>query len=385
MAGAGGTGDVGLRHHLRGSLRGLLRRRAAGGRHARARRGDDLQLRPRDHARRGRGRASRRSSRSRGTRPARPAGARASEPGTQPETCGTCRGQGQVRFSQGFLTVARPCPTCRGPGHDQPAPAARLRGPGTPGAASGCSRSTIPAGVEDGNQLRLSGEGEGGLLGGPPGDLYVVIHVRPHEIFVRAGRRTSICELPLTFPQAALGDTVEVPVLDGTARADGARRARSRASASCSRARACPTFAGAGRGDAIYEVVVEVPTQPDAAPARAARGVPPRSRRSRPGPRLSKFVERMKQAVRHLMAFWQLTVPSSPDTSDGLTNFLWEQGALGVVEEEIAHGAPRGCAPSSRRPRPPRELLARLTAYSRLAPFARISRSIAAAPRSPRC
>src|SRR5215831_8065812 len=137
------------------------------------------------------------------------------EPGTRPETCATCRGQGQVRISQGFLTVARPCPACRGQGSVNRHPCKSCRGEGRQ-SKERMLKVNIPAGIEDGNRLRLTGAGEGGLLGGPPGDLYVVIHVRPHEIFTRQGPHL-LCEVPISFPQAALGDTVEVPLLDGTA------------------------------------------------------------------------------------------------------------------------------------------------------------------------
>jgi molecular chaperone DnaJ len=213
------------------------------------------------------------------------------EPGTTPEACGTCRGQGQVRFTQGFLTVARPCPSCRGAGRINRHPCKACRGQGRQGRER-LLKVTIPAGVEDGNQLRLTGEGEGGILGGPAGDLYVEIHVRPHELFVRRGPDL-FCELPLGFTQAALGDEVEVPVLGGTARLTvppgtqpGQRLAL--------KGKGMPHLRGRGRGDAVYEVVVEVPTR-----------LTPRQRelleelrevsRDHAGPRSASFVERMRK------------------------------------------------------------------------------------------
>jgi len=213
------------------------------------------------------------------------------EPGTRPETCGTCRGQGQVRFSQGFLTVARPCPACRGQGSVNRTPCKSCRGEGRL-AKDRLLKVTIPSGVEDGNQLRLSGEGEGGLLGGPPGDLYVVIHVRQHEIFVRDGAHL-LCELPLSFPQVALGDTVEVPVLKGTAELTvppgtqpGQRLVL--------KGKGMPHLRGRGHGDAVYEVAVEVPTRLTARQRELLeelRGVS----KDETGPKTSKFVERMKK------------------------------------------------------------------------------------------
>src|SRR5881409_1719880 len=138
------------------------------------------------------------------------------EPGTTPETCGTCRGQGQVRFSQGFLTVARPCPACGGAGSLNRYPCSTCRGEGRV-ARERMLTVTIPAGIAEGNQLRLTGEGEGGLHGAPPGDLYVLVQIRPHEIFERHGADL-VCALPLTYPQVCLGDEVDVPVLEGKAR-----------------------------------------------------------------------------------------------------------------------------------------------------------------------
>jgi molecular chaperone DnaJ len=213
------------------------------------------------------------------------------EPGTRPEVCGTCRGQGQVRYSQGFLTVARPCPACRGQGRINRSPCKECSGEGRQ-AKDRLLKVTIPAGVEDGNQLRVSGEGEGGLLGGPAGDLYVVIHVRAHEIFVRDGAHL-ICELPLTFPQVALGDTVEVPVLNGTAdlvvppgTQPGQRLIL--------KGKGMPHLRGRARGDALYEVVVEVPTRLSARQRELLEEFRQASK-DEAGPRLSRFVERMKK------------------------------------------------------------------------------------------
>ncbi len=212
------------------------------------------------------------------------------QPGSQPEICGTCRGQGQVRFSQGFLTVARPCPHCGGEGRIIRNPCAACRGQGRV-SRERLLKVTIPPGVEDGNQLRLSGEGEGGLHGGPPGDLYVVLHVRPHEIFVRDGANL-VCELPLTFPQVALGDEIEVPVLDGTARLKippGTQPGQRLVI----KGKGMPHLRGRGRGDAVYEVIVEVPAQLTARQRELLEELR-RTTESDASPRVSKFVERMK-------------------------------------------------------------------------------------------
>ena len=213
------------------------------------------------------------------------------EPGTRPETCGTCRGQGQVRFSQGFLTVARPCPACHGQGSLNRHPCKVCRGEGRE-AKERLLKVTIPAGIEDGNQLRLSGEGEGGFLGGSPGDLYVLVHIRAHEIFVRQGPHL-YCELPLSFAQVALGATVEVPVLGGTAELTVPAGTQPGQRLTL-KGKGMPHLRGRGHGDAIYEATVEVPTRLTA----RQRELLEEFRAATPdeaGPKTSRFLERMKK------------------------------------------------------------------------------------------
>jgi len=133
-------------------------------------------------------------------------------PGTSPETCAQCRGTGQLRYQQGFLTVARPCSNCRGTGRTIAKPCTTCRGAGRTTRERKLTVK-IPAGIATGQQMRLSGEGEHGLLGGPPGDLYVVVHVQDHPVFHREGDDL-YCELQIHFPTLALGGTVKVPTLD---------------------------------------------------------------------------------------------------------------------------------------------------------------------------
>jgi molecular chaperone DnaJ len=134
-------------------------------------------------------------------------------PGTKPTTCPTCRGAGQVTFQQGFFSVARTCSHCRGAGRIV---SERCKACDGEGQVHGerTLQIKVPPGVETGNQLRIGGEGEGGALGGPPGDLYVVVRVADHAFFKRDGTNL-FCEIPVSVPQAALGATVEVPTLDG--------------------------------------------------------------------------------------------------------------------------------------------------------------------------
>jgi molecular chaperone DnaJ len=134
-------------------------------------------------------------------------------PGTSAETCSQCRGTGQLRYQQGFLTVARPCPNCRGTGKTIAKPCPACRGAGRVGRERSLTVK-IPAGIATGQRMRLYGEGEHGAAGGPPGDLYVVVHVQEHPFFHRE-EDDLYCEMPIPFPTLALGGQVKVPTLDG--------------------------------------------------------------------------------------------------------------------------------------------------------------------------
>ena len=133
--------------------------------------------------------------------------------GTQPEVCKQCRGTGQIRQQHGFLTVARPCSTCRGTGKTISKPCHSCRGAGRISRERKLTVK-IPAGIATGQQLRLHGEGEHGSAGGPTGDLYVVVHVQEHAFFHREGDDL-YCELTMSYPTLALGGSVKVPTLDG--------------------------------------------------------------------------------------------------------------------------------------------------------------------------
>ena len=135
------------------------------------------------------------------------------KPGTQAKTCPTCHGHGQVQMRQGFFTVQQPCPHCRGKGKIVSDPCSKCHGEGRYQKTKTLSVK-IPAGVDTGDRIRLSGEGEAGEAGAPAGDLYVQMHVREHDIFVRDGNNL-YCEVPISFTAAALGGEVQVPTLDG--------------------------------------------------------------------------------------------------------------------------------------------------------------------------
>jgi molecular chaperone DnaJ len=136
--------------------------------------------------------------------------------GTQPKTCDACKGSGTVRLSQGFFSIQQTCPTCHGTGKTVSDPCAGCRGAGRLKKHKTLSVK-IPAGVDEGDRIRLSGEGEAGVNGGPPGDLYVVMHLKPHGVFQRDGDDLH-CEMPISFSQAALGGDIDIPTLDGSAK-----------------------------------------------------------------------------------------------------------------------------------------------------------------------
>jgi molecular chaperone DnaJ len=139
-------------------------------------------------------------------------GGSGAEPGTEPEICGHCRGTGQFVRTQGFFSVKSTCPHCRGEGRVVSHPCSECRGRKQVVDSKRVSLK-IPAGVDNGSKLRLSGEGEPGVHGGGAGDLYVFLHVKPHEYFERRGNDV-ICKVELSFVQAALGDEVNVPTLE---------------------------------------------------------------------------------------------------------------------------------------------------------------------------
>ncbi len=136
-------------------------------------------------------------------------------PGTQPATCSTCGGSGAVRMQQGFFSVQQTCPACHGSGKVIPNPCTACDGAGRV-RRNKTLQVKVPAGIDDGMRIRSAGNGEPGINGGPPGDLYVEIRIKEHEIFQRDGDDLH-CELPIPFTTAALGGTIEVPTLTGRA------------------------------------------------------------------------------------------------------------------------------------------------------------------------
>lgn len=136
--------------------------------------------------------------------------------GTEPKTCPTCGGHGQVRMQQGFFSIQQTCPKCHGTGRYIADPCTSCQGAGRIKQHKTLSVK-IPSGIDEGDRIRLSGEGEPGVNGGPPGDLYVQIHLKPHPVFQR-DHDDLHCEMPVSFTVAALGGEIEIPTLDGGAR-----------------------------------------------------------------------------------------------------------------------------------------------------------------------
>ncbi len=181
-------------------------------------------------------------------------GARA---GTRPETCPQCRGTGQMILQQGFFRISRPCGDCAGAGQIVRERCPECRGAGRVEGEQ-TIQVTVPPGVDDGTRLRLSGEGQAGVSGGPPGDLYVVISVKSDERFERDGTDIHYAA-PISFPQAALGAQIEVPTVDGNVAMTIPAGTQS-GKVLRLRGKGVPSLRSSGRGDQLVHVYVEVPT-----------------------------------------------------------------------------------------------------------------------------
>jgi molecular chaperone DnaJ len=178
--------------------------------------------------------------------------------GKGPTTCRSCNGRGQVRYQQGFFSIARSCSACQGTGHVITDPCHKCRGEGTV-LRQLAVEAKIPAGVEDGTRIRFSGGGEAGPNGGPAGDLYVVLHVKEHPFFVREGNDLH-CVVPLSVAQAAMGAEIKVPTLEGEHALnipDGTQPGTTFRV----RHKGVPVLNGHGKGDLYVEVRVQIPTR----------------------------------------------------------------------------------------------------------------------------
>jgi molecular chaperone DnaJ len=179
------------------------------------------------------------------------------KPGSSPTTCSTCGGHGQVRAQQGFFTIQRSCPSCQGQGETISDPCADCNGQGRVSKNRALSVN-IPPGVEDGTRIRLAGKGEAGMRGGPAGDLYIFISIKPHEFFQRDGSDL-FCRVPIAMTTAALGGEIEVPTIDGkkarVAIPDGSQSGKQFRL----RGKGMPVLRAKNHGDLYIQTTVETP------------------------------------------------------------------------------------------------------------------------------
>ncbi len=178
--------------------------------------------------------------------------------GSSPVDCATCNGIGQVRMQQGFFSVQQTCPRCQGSGKQIKDPCNTCHGRGQVEEQKTLSVK-VPAGVDDGDRIRLTGEGQAGVNGGPPGDLYVQVHMRAHKLFVRDGRDLH-CEIPISFVDAALGGELEVPTLDGRVKLKIPAETQT-GKLFRLRGKGVTSVRGGPPGDLLCRVVVETPVK----------------------------------------------------------------------------------------------------------------------------
>ena len=179
------------------------------------------------------------------------------QPGTAPEICPRCKGTGQVTQTSGFFSISTTCPQCRGEGRIIRNPCRNCKGSGRVRVEKSV-QVKVPPGVEDGTRLRLRGEGEEGKSGGPRGDLYIFIHVEPHDFFQRDGVDV-YCQIPISITQASLGDTIEVKTLEDSETLKIPRGTQNGKTFRI-KGKGIPHLRGFGRGDQIVQVLVKIPT-----------------------------------------------------------------------------------------------------------------------------
>jgi len=216
------------------------------------------------------------------------------KPGTHPKTCETCKGSGTVRLSQGFFSIQQTCPTCHGTGKMVVDPCPTCRGAGRVKKHKTLSVK-IPAGVDEGDRIRLSGEGEAGVNGGPPGDLYVVMHLKPHGVFQRDGDDLH-CEMPVSFTLAALGGEIEIPTLDGSAKIKVPAETQT-GQVFRLRGKGIKGVRSSYPGDLLCEVVVETPVRLTERQKELLRELEDINREdgSRHNPRARSFMEKVRE------------------------------------------------------------------------------------------
>lgn len=216
------------------------------------------------------------------------------KPGTQPITCPTCAGHGQVRMQQGFFSIQQTCPNCHGSGKVVQSPCPACHGVGRLKQHKTLSVK-IPAGVDEGDRIRLSGEGEAGVNGGPPGDLYVVIQIKPHGVFQR-DHNDLHCEMPISFTIAALGGEIEIPTLEGSAKIKIPAETQS-GKVFRLRGKGIKGVRSSNYGDLMCHVVVETPVNLTERQRELLRELEEINRRDgdRHNPRAKSWMEKVKE------------------------------------------------------------------------------------------
>jgi molecular chaperone DnaJ len=214
------------------------------------------------------------------------------KPGTSPTTCATCGGQGQVRMQQGFFSIQQTCPSCHGTGKTITNPCPECQGAGRLKRYKTLAVK-IPAGIDHGDRVRLAGEGEHGVAGGPPGDLYVVVQIRPHPVFERDGADLH-CEMPISFGVAALGGEIEIPTLDGQAKLKIPAETQT-GQVFRLRGKGIKALRGSGYGDLLCHVTVETPVRLNEAQKTLLRELEESTRgNATHNPRAKTFMDKVK-------------------------------------------------------------------------------------------
>jgi molecular chaperone DnaJ len=216
-------------------------------------------------------------------------------PGTQPVECTTCRGNGRVRAQQGFFTIERACPTCQGAGRVIQNPCKKCAGAGRVRQERTLA-VVIPAGVEDGTRIRLSGEGEAGMRGGNPGDLYVILGIHQHPIFQRDGANL-FCRVPIPMTTAALGGMIEVPTIDGSTTEVKIDTATQSGSRSRLKQKGMSVLRSTSRGDLYVELAVETPVNMTKRQKELLKEFAEEATQNKTHPESESFIGKVKEAL----------------------------------------------------------------------------------------
>jgi molecular chaperone DnaJ len=215
------------------------------------------------------------------------------EPGSRPATCRTCQGHGRVRAQQGFFTIERPCPTCHGAGQTIEKPCKSCGGQGRVRREKTLSVN-IPPGVEDGTRIRLAGEGEVGLRGTAPGDLYIFVGIAPHAIFQRDGANI-FCRVPIPFTTAALGGTIEVPTVEGSRTRVTVPAGTQSGHQFRLRGKGMTVLRSAVRGDMYIQAIIETPVNLNKKQQELLREFEKAGEKGKTNPESEGFFARVKE------------------------------------------------------------------------------------------